>query len=64
VARALPAPSEAGGAHDRGRHELDVANGVTALVEHPEPTREPGVDPDHPPAVSVIESVPKGHSLP
>jgi hypothetical protein len=61
--RALPAPPEAGGTHERGRHEPDAAHGVTALVKHPEPTREPGVDPDHPSAVSVIESVPKGHSL-
>ena len=44
----IGAPPEAGGAHDRGRHELDLAHCLTTLIEHLEPTREPAVDPDHP----------------
>ena len=40
--------------------ELGVAHRVTALVEHPEPTREPGVDPDHPPAVRRNRECPEG----
>ena len=56
----MPAPPEAGGTHERGRHEPDAAHGVTALVKHPEPTREPGVDPDHPPAVRRNRECPEG----